>query len=287
MTDVERIASIIDAAAMDRMGRAITLGLMEAGDHRTWTRAELQHVVRFARRWARMRDAEIRQILEEVFAAGKTDGQTAEERAAEGFAALYEEHGSVFEKSASGQEWSAALRVRRGSVPQGMLFPAAPQDDQQISGDPAVAFSQGHISKEAAIKALGLRDYAELLQLLGGPGLPLPRIPADEQERQTANFVRLLRESDAGYLWRVLQAFRAECARLEEVLLDADARYSSEMAALIAVVRNAFGPEASHWWSTAQIGLSGRVPREVAVEGEAGRRAICDHVSRIQGGVYT
>ena len=51
-------------------------------------------------------------------------------------------------------------------------------DDAQ-SNDPLIAFSAGRISKEQAIEALRLRDYASLLIMLGAADLPLPRLPPD------------------------------------------------------------------------------------------------------------
>lgn len=53
------------------------------------------------------------------------------------------------------------------------------------------AFSRGQISKEHAVRALGLRDYAELLPLLGDVNLDLPRLPDDEIKRMTEDFLRL------------------------------------------------------------------------------------------------
>lgn len=58
-------------------------------------------------------------------------------------------------------------------------------------GDPSTVFSGGRMSKEAAIKALGLRDYAQLLLMLGERNLPLPRLPPHEVEAMVDTFVRL------------------------------------------------------------------------------------------------
>jgi len=59
--------------------------------------------------------------------------------------------------------------------------------------DVLAAFSQGRMSKEKAVAALGLRDYAELLVMLGDAGMPLPTLPADEIEAQATLFARLWR----------------------------------------------------------------------------------------------
>ena len=50
-----------------------------------------------------------------------------------------------------------------------------PDKDEEL--DHLKAFSEGRIGKKKAIEALGLRDYAQLLLLLGERKLPLPRTP--------------------------------------------------------------------------------------------------------------
>ena len=62
---------------------------------------------------------------------------------------------------------------------------------QAQADDPLVAFSAGRMSKEAAIRALGLRDYAQLLIRLGEQNLPLPKLPAHEVEAMADTFARL------------------------------------------------------------------------------------------------
>jgi hypothetical protein len=61
--------------------------------------------------------------------------------------------------------------------------------------DPLAAFSLGRMTKEQAIKALGLRDYAELLVRLGEADLPLPSLPGHEIENQATTFARIWRQS--------------------------------------------------------------------------------------------
>jgi hypothetical protein len=63
------------------------------------------------------------------------------------------------------------------------------------SEDPLVDFAEGRISKESAIDALGLRDYAQLLMALGERGLHPPRLPEEVLAPMQATFVRLLREA--------------------------------------------------------------------------------------------
>jgi plasmid stability protein len=57
--------------------------------------------------------------------------------------------------------------------------------------DALLAFSRGRLTKEQAVKALRLRDYAELLVALGDADLPLPTLPPHEVENQAATFARI------------------------------------------------------------------------------------------------
>lgn len=67
---------------------------------------------------------------------------------------------------------------------------------RQQATDPLAAFSEGRTTKEAAIAALGLRDYSDLLLCLGQAGLPMPSLPRHEVEAMADTMVRLLgRES--------------------------------------------------------------------------------------------
>ena len=61
--------------------------------------------------------------------------------------------------------------------------------------DPLLAYSKGQLARNEAIRALGLRDYAELLVALGDADLPMPLPPAHEVENQAVTFARLWRES--------------------------------------------------------------------------------------------
>jgi hypothetical protein len=72
--------------------------------------------------------------------------------------------------------------------------------------DALLAFSQGRMSKERAIAALGLRDYARLLLELGEHGLSPPRLPPRQIEAMQQVFVGLLREARRG---RALHARRS------------------------------------------------------------------------------
>jgi hypothetical protein len=57
--------------------------------------------------------------------------------------------------------------------------------------DPLLAYSQGRLSRSDAIRALGLRDYAELLVTLGDADLPMPSAPPHDVENEAATFEKL------------------------------------------------------------------------------------------------
>ncbi|MCJ2055833.1 hypothetical protein MKL09_04630 [Methylobacterium sp. J-048] len=57
--------------------------------------------------------------------------------------------------------------------------------------DPLVDFAAGMITRREAIEALGLRDYAALLVVLGDHGLTPPRPPEHLVQEQAAAFERL------------------------------------------------------------------------------------------------
>ncbi|ANL74246.1 hypothetical protein AMC83_PA00019 (plasmid) [Rhizobium phaseoli] len=56
---------------------------------------------------------------------------------------------------------------------------------------PLLAYSNGLLSKQEAIRRLGLRDSAALLVALGDANLPMPLPPAQEIEKQAATFAKL------------------------------------------------------------------------------------------------
>jgi hypothetical protein len=63
---------------------------------------------------------------------------------------------------------------------------------EHVPTDALAEFSAGRMTKEAAVRALGLHDYAQLLLALGESGLPLPRLPADRIAAMQKTFVSLL-----------------------------------------------------------------------------------------------
>lgn len=59
--------------------------------------------------------------------------------------------------------------------------------------DPLLAYSQGRLSRNEAIRALRLRDYAGLLVTLGDADLPIPSASSHDVENQAAIFEKLWR----------------------------------------------------------------------------------------------
>jgi hypothetical protein len=53
------------------------------------------------------------------------------------------------------------------------------------------AFSHGAMTTDEAVQQLGLRDYAELLVVLGAFGVPLPRLPDADIERMADEFLSI------------------------------------------------------------------------------------------------
>jgi plasmid stability protein len=64
-----------------------------------------------------------------------------------------------------------------------------------VTDDPLVAYSQGRLARNEAIRLLGLRDYAELLVALGDADLPMPLPPPHDIENQAATFVKIWKQS--------------------------------------------------------------------------------------------
>lgn len=58
--------------------------------------------------------------------------------------------------------------------------------------DPLVQFSRNLLTKEQAVQAAGLRDYAQLLVAMGDADLPLPSLSQAEIDIQAEMFAELL-----------------------------------------------------------------------------------------------
>jgi len=55
------------------------------------------------------------------------------------------------------------------------------------------AYADGRATKERAVEVLGLRDYAELLVMLGDAGIEPPRLPEEEVEEMAETFAVIWR----------------------------------------------------------------------------------------------
>lgn len=64
-----------------------------------------------------------------------------------------------------------------------------------VADDPLIAYSQGRLARNDALRLLGLRDYAQLLVALGDADLPMPLPPVHEIENQATTFASLWRQS--------------------------------------------------------------------------------------------
>lgn len=64
-----------------------------------------------------------------------------------------------------------------------------------ITDDPLLAYSQGRLARNEAIRLLGLRDYAALLVALGDADLPMPLPSAHDIENQAVTFAKLWRQT--------------------------------------------------------------------------------------------
>ena len=64
-----------------------------------------------------------------------------------------------------------------------------------IPDAPLLAYSQGLLARNEAVRCLGLRDYAELLVALGDADLPMPLPAPHDVENQAVTFARLWKQS--------------------------------------------------------------------------------------------
>jgi plasmid stability protein len=64
-----------------------------------------------------------------------------------------------------------------------------------VTDDPLLAYSQGRLARNEAIRLLGLRDHAALLVALGDADLPMPLPPPHEVENQAVAFAKLWKQT--------------------------------------------------------------------------------------------
>lgn len=65
---------------------------------------------------------------------------------------------------------------------------------KEMLPDTLALYSRGELSKDDAIRELGLRDYAELLVALGDADLPMPMPAPHEIDNQAATFERIWKQ---------------------------------------------------------------------------------------------
>jgi hypothetical protein len=68
-------------------------------------------------------------------------------------------------------------------------------DSAKARTEALMKFSKGLLTKEQTINAVGVRDYAELLPMLGDANIPSPSLPEEELDRQVEMFVDIFRNS--------------------------------------------------------------------------------------------
>lgn len=89
--------------------------------------------------------------------------------------------------AAHGTTMTAIIREHLEAVTSDRAIP--------ITDDPLLAYSQGRLARNEAIRLLGLRDYAALLVALGDADLPMPLPAAHDIENQAVTLAKLWRQS--------------------------------------------------------------------------------------------
>jgi len=87
-------------------------------------------------------------------------------------------------------EDGAAMTSTRAEHLKAEAVPAG----SEISEDPLMAYSQGRLARNEAIRLISLHNYAELLVALGDADLPMPLPAHQEIERQVATFAKFWQE---------------------------------------------------------------------------------------------
>lgn len=89
--------------------------------------------------------------------------------------------------AAEGTSLTAIVRGHLEAITEGALGPAPT--------DVLAEYVEGRMTKEDAVRALGLRDYSELLLALGKAGIPLPTLPAHVLRDQAMLFAEIWKRS--------------------------------------------------------------------------------------------
>ena len=96
---------------------------------------------------------------------------------------------------ARAKTYAAAHGTTMTAIVRAHLEAVTARPTQADSDDSLLAYSQGRLARSEAIRALNLRDYAELLVVLGDADLPMPLPPSHEIENQAVTFAKLWRQT--------------------------------------------------------------------------------------------
>jgi hypothetical protein len=96
---------------------------------------------------------------------------------------------------ARAKSYAAAHGTTMTAIVRAHLEAVTSEGADTIADDPLLAYAQGRLARNEAIRLLGLRDYAQLLVALGDADLPMPLPPPHEVENQAVTFAKLWRQS--------------------------------------------------------------------------------------------
>jgi hypothetical protein len=87
--------------------------------------------------------------------------------------------------------YAAAHGTTMTAIIRSHLEAVTSSGENTVIDDPLLAYSEGRLARNDAIRLLGLRDYSELLVALGDADLPMPLPSPHEIENQAATFAKL------------------------------------------------------------------------------------------------
>lgn len=96
---------------------------------------------------------------------------------------------------AKAKAYAASQGTTLTAVIRAHLEAVTARGEVRVADDPLLAYSQGKLGRDEAIRLLGFRDYAELLVALGDADLPMPLPPAHEIENQALTFARIWKQA--------------------------------------------------------------------------------------------
>jgi len=96
---------------------------------------------------------------------------------------------------ARAKSYAAAHGTTMTAIVREHLEAITSKGNDPITDDPLLAYSQGRLARDEAIRLLRLRDLSELLVALGDADLPMPMPPPHEIENQAVPFAKLWKQS--------------------------------------------------------------------------------------------